>query len=402
VEETSEVIDSQFYLSGVVLDGDQRAAFGLKIRFRHNSTLDSVYVQGCETGVWEKDTWLSRRSNCRVVNCGTGWHLVGSNHSSQFDRITFTQCSAMHLLIENGGSAGDANVGLAFNSCDLEFGSAAGKGLVLKENVQVSWNDGYLGENIDGVIIENLGGRLTVSGGVAFFGYTQSSYLVAPIGGETIFANGVRLAGQAFGSTSYISLLADGQVPAAGTIRFDDVNAFIVVGGDVSLKGDILGYGDQRQVFVPRLGREYIQLSFSTTITVTNPTVNAKRVTCNSVTGTNPIIGLGAQIVSSSWRQGEPLYLVVTYLASKPVWVRIDQGALGAPAQEFGFAPAKSVVSTYIKLDTLAPAVAAGLWLDFALSSAQVGDYLEVREVFLTDSTMHAKGIGVASRLFKC
>ena len=60
---------------------------------------------------------------------------------------------------------------------------------------------------------------------------------------------------------------------------------------------------------MPRLGRQFQPIAHNVAIDAINPTPNSIRVSCNSVGGGNPIIGVYAPL-SLDYRVGEPFYLL--------------------------------------------------------------------------------------------
>jgi hypothetical protein len=402
VEETADLLYSPFVLYGLKLDGDDKAAYGIKNRYRHHSVIEDVYVIDCTTtGLWEKDTWLSRRRNFRTDGCVTGLHLVGSNHSSHFDSCSFNGADTCGVNIGASGTALDGNYAINFTGCDVEFG--AGKGIVLAAGTTVNWNGGYLGENIEGVVIENNGGRLTVDGGFNLFGYTAASKLVSPIAaaGEVIFTGGARVGGQDYGTFSNMVGLSSGQIPTSGTFRLDDVTLNVAFGGDQAIVGNALGFGEKRTVLANRLGRTWTNSLSDVTTTVTTPS-NGIRVVCATVTGASPLLYVSTPLINTAdLRLDELLYLVVVYKASQACTVRMDSSALGASITTLGTLPASTDYATYVKLDQTLSSVPSGV-LSIFLSSAIVGDYIEVHDVYLTTADMHGNTSGTGTRLFKC
>lgn len=165
-EGTSDVIYSPLVLDGFTIDGNNSivapvgtAETGVRISHRHNSVFSNLVVQNCATGVLERDTWLSRRYNCRSESCGVGWHLLGSNHASIFEGCSFNGASHTHLLIDSQGTAIDGNQALTFQTCDVEFSRAGStaRGVVIAEGALARFEGCYLGENVTGPILTNSG-----------------------------------------------------------------------------------------------------------------------------------------------------------------------------------------------------------------------------------------------------
>ena len=400
-EEATDTVYNPFVIQGVNLNGDSKARYGIRIRHRHHTELrNMLFAFSTEANVWEQDTWISRRFNCRSVGTKVGWQLEGSNFDSAFYGCYNAGCTDTQWLINNNGELLNGNNSLLFSNCGAT--DAPGRGVVVNGHVVANFNECYIGENCDRSIIVNNGGVLVFSGGTISFGWKPASYMVEPIGGETILQASCQINGQDYGSIDRLTSLTPQQISSgAGTVRLDDAKGYVITGGDQVLRGDVIGYGEQRHVLVPRLGRQFDQVANGVTAAASNPTPNAKRVTCNAVTGGNPIIGLSAPI-SLDYRVGEPFYLVLVYRASKALQVRLDSSVLGAPVALLSFPPAATVLSTHVKVDAPIAAASPGAVLDILMPNAAAGDYIEISECFLTDSTMAKKGAATMNRLFKC
>lgn len=400
-EETDDVVYNPFIIQGVNLNGDSKARFGIRIRHRHHSELrNMLFAFSTEANVWEQDSWISRRFNCRSVGSKVGWQLEGSNFDSSFYGCYNAGCTDTQWLINNNGELLNGNNSLLFSNCGAT--DATGRGIVVNGHVVASFDDCYFGENCDQATIVNNGGTLVFNGGTISFGWKPQSYMVLPLGGETVLEASCQINGQDYGSIDRLTFLTPQQIAnGSGTLRLDDAKGYVITGGNQILAGDPIGYGEQRHVLVPRLGRLFDPVANNVTVSTTNPTPNAKRVTCNSVVGGNPIIGLAAPM-ALDYRVNEPFYLVLVYRSSKPLQVRLDSAVLGAPVSLLSFPPAATTLSTHIKVDAPIPAAAAGAVLDILMPNAAVGDYLEISECFLTDSTMAKKGTATMNRLFKC
>ncbi|WP_022688138.1 glycosyl hydrolase family 28-related protein [Sphingomonas phyllosphaerae] len=400
-ESPDEIIYSPFKINGIQLDGANRADYCIRIRNRHHSELNGVFLSSARVAnAWERETWVSRRYNCRVEGGPVGWQLEGSNFDSAFYGCYIAGCSDTQWLLNNNGTLLNGNNSLLFSNCGATDGS--GRGVVLNGQVVANFHACYFGENLDRATVVNNGAVAIFEGGTLSFGWTPQSYLVIPAGGETLIQNGAQLNGQDYGSVNLLSYLSPAQQAAAhGTFRLDDTKAYLITGGDQIVQGDVLGYGEQRNVLVPRLGRQFTAIGNSVTLAVSNPKPNAQRVTCSTVSGGNPIIGLYAPL-SRDYRVSEPFYLVLVYRASRPLQIRVDASPLGADVVLLSFPPASTSTATLIKLDAPLPPVPTGAVLDILMPNAAAGDFIEISECFLTDATAAAKGIAPVNRLSKC
>ena len=405
IEESDEgdVIYSPFVIQGVTFNGRSLANFGMRIRYRHHSELRNVLFAFCvEANVWEKDTWISRRVNCRSIDSRVGWQLEGSNFDSAFYNCYVAGCTYTQWLINNNGTLLNGNNSLLLSNCGAT--DAVGSGMEVNGQVAVNLQSCYWGENCDGPTVVNKGGTVVFEGGTVSYGWKPSSYLALPIEGEVILQSSCQINGQDFGSVDRLTYLEIDQIAAGnGSLRLDDVKGYMITGGDQKLAGDPIGYGAQRRVLVPRLGRQFAPVSHNVAFNTINPepTSNAIRVTCDSVGGANPIIGLQAPL-SLDYRFGEPFYLLMVYRSSKPLQVRIDASPLGAPVAFLSFPPASEFAATHIKVDAPIPAAPSGAVFEILMPNASAGDFVEMHECFLTDSTMAKKGVATVNRLTKC
>ncbi len=402
IEEEDDVVYSPFVLSGITLDAKGIANFCIRIRFRHHSEMRGMYfIDAAIANVWEKDTWISRRYNCRTAAGPIGWQLEGSNFDSVYIGCYAVGCTDKLWLVNNNGSLLNGNNSLRMINCAAT--DASGIGIyVSSPGITINFESCYVGENLTTTTVVNHGGVLVFNGGTISHGYTSQSYLAEPVAGEIVLQESVQINGQVFGSIGLLSKLTPQQIAAgAGTLRLDDVKAYVIPGGDQVIPGDPLGYGEQREVLVPRLGRLFQPVANNVTLQTTNPTANGLRVACTAVNGSNPILGLAAPM-KTTYRVAEPGYLVLVYQSSKSLQVRIDAAILGTPHAIISFPPAADVLATHVKIDAVLPAITEGSVLDILMPGTTVGDYLEIRECFLADSTISNKGSAVMNRLFKC
>lgn len=402
-EEAADTYYTPFNLQDVFLDGDNKVTnANLSIRFRHGYDLSSVWSFNAFRAFRERDCYLSRHWNLRTGICQIGFHIEGSNHSSSYMACSAVGAAASGILIEALGAEPDGNHALTFTGCDVEFGD--GYGVIISPNTSANFEGCYLGEQIAKSVIYNTGGVARINGGIMFWGSSTESPLAQPVGGQTII-KGSRLAAQTNGSVASLAYATDAQIAAGtGTVRFEDMNGYVPTGGDPVMSGDMLDHGPQRDVFAPRWGRIYGTENKDAAVAIDvgaggNP--NTQKVTCTSVTGADPKIGLFAPLINTFWRTGYPVYLVLVYRSSKVAVVRTSSEPLGTVLFDIGAAPATSTVKTYIKLDRL-PANAANGVLEFFIQDAVAGDFFELHEVYFADSTMHKQNTGDLGALYKC
>lgn len=342
---TRDQIISPLVLSDLTLEGAGLADTCLSLAYRHHSVLANLLITGAKVGVLERATWLSRRSNCRVLDHLVGWRLAGENNSSHWQGCTFTNCRDVHLDVAGGA---DGNVALLFQNCDIEFG--AGAGARIAAGAEATFDSCYLGEGLGGDTLGNAG-KVTVRGGAFFFGGTGSTRgLRSGAGGETRF-NGVQLNGMTFGGLEQLMGAEDPARP--GRVVFADVKANLRAGGNPAVPGDLLGGAAVRN-FVPRLGRDWVATADKADVhdRIDPADPNARIVTCRSASGAGGLFGLAGRLTATDWREGEPLMVLLVYSASRPVSMRLSHASHGAaPAREIGTLPPSPVTATYIKID---------------------------------------------------
>ncbi|MFD0715408.1 glycosyl hydrolase family 28-related protein [Paenibacillus sp. GCM10027626] len=393
-DETSDVRVSPFEIHHLTVNGGQAAAAGVKIRYRHLVKLCSVRIWNAGDGLHAKDTWLTSCDNCLFEHCVNGVYLVGSNHRSQFSACSFQGNTGYQLRIDQLGTGGDGNDALVFANCDFEFSGTGGGGIYF-DGGTASFQTCYIGEGIDKEIFRMKGGLVSVDGGIFFYGKTADSFGFWLDGG-TITVAGAKIAPQTYFGFQTLTKYNGGKV------SFSRVSGATPVGGDQVMAGDPLDYGPAYPVFAERLGKSYTANSSNATITNT-VAANGRKVTCTAPLGVNPVISLYSPLVSTAWRDGEEVYLVVNYASNKTVKVGLFGETMGAaPARLLGYMPNSSGLNqTYVKFDSTFNAGGYTV-LEFYVDSAQAGDYIQINEVFLADSRMVAKGRGNFGNLYKC
>ena len=401
VEETDDVIYSPFLIDGVILNGYGQAAYGMRIRYRHHSVLRNMLFVSCtEANVWEQDTWISRRENCRSVNSKVGWQIEGSNFDSSYFNCYNAGCTRTQWLLNNNGSLLNGSNSLLLANCGAT--DAVGSGIEVNGHVVVNLQSCYFGENCDGPTVVNNGGTITIEGGTLSYGWKQSSFLALPIGGEIVLEAGCQINGQDYGSIDRLTGLTAAQVAkGSGTLRLEDAKGYMITGGEQVLAGDPIGFGAQRQVFVPRLGRQFNAVANNTTVVSSNPKPNSLLVICTSVIGGNPIIGVYVPL-ALDYRFDEPFYLLLVYRSSKRLQIRVDAAPLGTPVAIMSFPPAADITTTHIKVDNIIPAAPAGAVFEILMPNAGPDDFLQIDECYLADSTMAKKGVATVNRIVKC
>lgn len=393
-EDSSDVQVSPFVIEAMTIDGATVTTNGINMRYRHHAVLRDVVITGCVNDLKEKDSWLVSHYNVRCDAATNGLWLVGANHNSLFERCSFIGSSGYQIKIESNGTVPDGNHGLCFNACDVEFGAGAG---VYVDAVSVNFNSGYLGENIGGPIFTVANGVVSVTGGTLFFGHTVNSFGVTGTGGR-VLVDRAALANQG-------ALSVDGLIRGFGVkAKFEDVDAYTIVGGEAVMMGDCLDYGPMAKVFAPRYGKNYAKTEYNNSITETI-VGKSKTFTVASTSGSPSILTASANLIDrDKWMDDAGLYFVVVYSSNAVFRARLAGAVLGtSPSKVLGDLPSTSgVVKTYIKLDGTLDSAAYNI-LEFYNDTATTGTSITLHEVFLADDAMLNKLNGSNfSNLYKC
>jgi hypothetical protein len=400
--ESTDVQVAPLLISNLTIDGDSVVTnSAISMRYRHFSKIDTCVIKNVDasnaSGIYAIDCWLNTFTNCRITNCFNGMTWAGSNHRSTANSCSFTACSNAGINCDSAGTALDGNDALVFNNCDVEFGTGLGAYLNV---TSAAFYGCYMGENLNGPSFFVDNGNILVSSGIVFFGHTTNSYAVTGGGGFVEF-NKCQVAGQTFGSLSV--LMAGG---LKNYYKWTDCSMGITIGGNPVLSGDLLDYGSPAIVFAQRLGKNYTGTNNNTTITNVLAGDNGRRVTCASVTGATPVIGLQCSLINNSqWTDGQPLYLVLVYKASTvgTLEVKLSGSSFGgAPSLLLGAPTNATSVATLIKLDINASNAAYTI-LEFLAVNCAANDYIEIQECFLADNRMLQSSLGSAiTNLYKC
>jgi hypothetical protein len=392
--EGADVRVSPLGLRDLSLNGSGKAASCLDVRYRHLVNLENVYFGGATAqNIKAKDTWLMRVSQCLSEGAPIGLWLVGSNHRSRFEASSFQGNTVWQVKIERAGTAADGNMAIQFDNCDVEFGTGGG---VYIDATDVTLNNCYTGENIDGPVLQVQRGAVSVNGGALFFGHVAGAYGVLTNGGKTLLRK-VGINGQV---VSGLGTLLSGT--AANSVRFEDCAGNTPIGGGPVINGDLLDYGAQGTVYAKRLGKSFTANSLNATRT-TAIAGNAQTVTCASVTGAPAIISLQCPLNNGAdWRDGEAMYLVMVYESNKAVSVKFSGSSFGgAPNVTVAAGPSTAQATTLVKLDGVMPNGAYNI-VEIYNDAAAVGDYIKLYEFFLADSRTLNKGAANWGNLYKC
>lgn len=380
IEEASDVIVSPFFLSGLRIECNHKAAKGIVVRYRHFTEMSGLYVlNATAAAIEEKDAWNNIRRNVVTHGSPIGLSLVGANHNSQWDKCSFATNTGVQLKIDNQGTANDGNMGLLFNACDVEFGS--GKGITQASGCSSLFNACYIGENIDLPIIENAG-HMIIHGGVAFWGYTTNSYLVRPLGGRTIF-DGVQLNGQTNGVPNMLVNLSNAETDAGtyGKTSFRNSVTYCApqpafYNGDVL--APILGH-----TYAPRYGQDFTAYGNGDTVVASSSSGSSKTMTITTP-GASALAAMRCDL-AGGWQKGQRIFYALTYQSSKPVRIKLAQSAFGA--NQFIFdAPATTRISTVVIL-SVTPDIATYPFIELQPLAISAGDTMTVHKQAFGDAS---------------
>jgi hypothetical protein len=400
-----EVTDGQvvpLFISNLTLDGNNLVTNScVRVRFRHMSNIENCFFVNAtlsgSSGLFAVDAYLTSVTNCRFSTCFDGLTWAGSNHRSAVNSCSFTNCSNTGINCDSVGTALDGNDALVFNNCDVEFGTGLG---VYLNVTSAAFYGCYIGESLNGPSFFVVNGNILVSSGIVFFGFTSTSYAVTGSGGFVEF-NKCQVGGQTFGALSV--LMAGG---LKNYYKWTNCSISVTIGGNPVLSGDLLDYGPPALVFAQRLGKNYTGTNSNTTITNALAGNNGRRVTCASVTGASPTIGLQSSLINNSqWTDGQPLYLVLVYKASTvgTLEVKLSGSSFGGvPTLSLGAPTNTTSVATFIKLD-INSSNAAYTILEFLAVNCAASDFIEIQECFLADNRMLQNSVKSAvTNLYKC
>lgn len=378
-QEASDVVVSPFSIKDLRIDCNDLASMGYAMRYRHYTKIDGVYIlNATDSGIWEKDTWNNYRSRVTVHGSPIGVNLIGSNHNSVWSKCSFNTNTDTQLVIGNAGTANDGNMGLLFDGCDVEFGGPGAKGITTAASTSATFTGCYLGENIEGAVIENQG-HVLVKGGVLFWGILSTSYLIRPLAGR-LMIEGAQLNGQAYGTLSNLSYLSPTEVAAAayGKFKMKDIAAYIGSGSGI-LPGDVLAPIPGTS-FAPRYGQDFTAASFDGAVT---SSISGSSITMTVTTpGTTNLNELHCPL-QSGWRKGKPVFYALVYEATRSTRVKFATSAFGSNQFVYDL-PATTGPTTFF-INGLTPDPDAYTLVELTILSSVAGDTLTVHKQAFCD-----------------
>lgn len=379
-QDVADRVNLPFLIYGIQLDGNSIATAGIKVRYRHKTTIDTVWITDINGDCLnELDSWNNERNNLTLYNSTNGLVLQGANNNCAYNGLSVSSNSVYQIKIENGGTVPGGSTALSFNQCDVEY--ASGDGIyvnVTGSTGVISFNDCYLGEEIDGKVFDIYSGEVVVNGGFAWFGKNLTSYLGYLTGGK-LFFNAVRITGGANASVSNMFFSGNGRAIV------NDSPCYLVVTNAQVMPGDVLSYGKLYETFAPKLGRLYTPNCYNGTYTYVTGDKDIT-VTCTGSTGSPTNIEVKANIVPN-WTTGNGGSLIVVYQSSKDCTVRLTSGTLGVlPAINItGTLPATTTPKTAVFYNWSYTSGVYPTIIEIFQNASVSGDTLTVSEVFLSD-----------------
>lgn len=345
--EDQDKIVSPFEIEGLSLDGNGMATTVLAIGYRHHTVLKNILCVGGQTGIWERDCWLSRRYNCRVERHRTGWFVERNGHSSLWEGCSFVGCGDVHLALGSGSEPDDASAALLFRSCDIEFGSGAG--IRIGKGVVATFDACYVGENIGGIVFDTSG-TVSVRGGTLFFGSTpQAALFRTPAG--LLRLQDLWINGQAHGTLGTLAAPGGGD----GTVDARSISPAFPLAGNPTLPGAPIAAGPVRSAVADQ-GRSWTGFGRACAVRQEPVDANATAVRCMSIAGGKGQFGLRVPLSGVADVRGNALSIVLVYAASVPLMLQAtgpsgDDPAVPPFSQTLGALPATTGRRTYVKLD---------------------------------------------------
>lgn len=402
-EEATEQYRAPLSIRDLVLDANGNVTnANISIRYLREYRLDNVVSIGAAGArcVRLRDANNGTLDRVRCEGGLIGLHSEGSNHATRHSGCSWLGATQTGVLIKNNGTLADGNNALLFSNCVGQSGTGDIYDVAASCSAEIVGC--YTGEELTGYSFVNRGGGIRVIGGIVYFGSTATSYVARPIGGMTL-VDGTQLYSQNVSrGLPYLWNLADAELGSAtGKLLFSNIISAFTIGGNNQLRGTPLAPFIGARNYVPRLGKQYSAYAFNATVTtaLASPNNTAKTFTCATVTGANPVMAAYATLTApDTWRDGEPLGLLLEYTASKPLNIRTNTTAGASGVIAIGAAPASSSAATYLKFDAIATAASQSV-LEFYIQDAVVGDNFKIIRASLVDADMVSGPVGVLANV---
>lgn len=192
---------NEFSVEGIQFDGNLKATTGFNLAHRHYCSFrNCAFFNNVSYAHVAANSWLNNYDNCVFGASPNGVALLGSNHRNSFNSCSWIGNSTLCLSIADGV---DGNSAITFNNCDFEFqnGAADVNAVYIASNATFSFNDCYVGENINGTLFFMDGnGLINIEGGVIFNGVSANSKVFRTSNSGEIHVRNAEIIGGSFAS----------------------------------------------------------------------------------------------------------------------------------------------------------------------------------------------------------
>ena len=380
---TSEVIQD-LTLSGAY----GAASVGLDQAYTSRAIMRNVNVKGFNVGIRQVNNFTFYAEQVIAQDCQICWHLVGSNHNSEYMRCGAVAFGNSYggvgkgLFIEYSGNDSQQN-SLAFRGWDIEFGQ--GDGVVAGTTSTIIFDNCYM-EEVGGAMFTNNDGNIIVSGGFYLIKDT-TGFLVFPSagGGKTYFTDKALISSD--GSTrTYASIIKSS---GSGSVVFESSTIFqnqLTTAGVFTATN--LGKLGIPAPYLKPQGRLFSYFAY--TGTATSATTNdAQTITCTA----SGNIGVSQQMSLQPFI-GEQCLVVIKYASNTATSVTfVNAPGQTSPIASIGTLP-DSAGNIYTAIFPVASITAATQdYIEFWKGAGwATNDHLKLYEVWLFDSAAIKNG----------
>lgn len=371
--------DTGEVISNMTISGSYGgSSVGIDQKLTSRATIKNVIVIGFNIGIRQIDNFCFYAEQVEVKDCQTNWHLVGSNHNSEYVRcgaVGFGDSyggNGKALLIEYSG-ADNLQSSLAFRGCDFEFGD--GDGVVVGSTGTVIFDNCYM-ESVGKTMFTVNDGNIVVSGG-EYIIEDSAGYLVYPSGGDgkIYFTNQAAIASNGV-TRIYPSVIKSG---GSGNVYFENTTIFqnMLTTNLGVLPVNLGRIGIPAPYFSPR-GRDFSFYAFSGAASETM-SGSAKTVTCTSA----GFIGVYQQLSQKPFVNAQSS-LVIKYASNTSISVTfVSAAGQSAPVATLATLPNTSGNDVIFVVPTAKTTDDSQDVIEFWKSGSwSVNDYLTVYEVW--------------------
>lgn len=398
--ETSDVQFSPFEIRNIDFDGNEISdIIGLDVKNRHNFRIQDCMFHYCATGLKAEDTWVGIYDNLRFENIvGTGFSLIGSNHSNSFRKITALACGGSCIDIKYND---DYNWSLAFYDTIVESANGYGIKIDIGSSSITFYNNYH--ENMFNPIFYIKSGNVYCDGGLFIFnGHSDSigynDQLVLLDGGTLNFSNGAVIISPYF-TYAYSKLAISSTLGVNGKIKFENCILKLPTADtyNKALLGDFLIYKNLHKVYTSYTNGINLTATTYGGLTYTTTDNGTSRIFNITSGGSGKILSLTVPI-EKKYKYSTNCSLIIVAKASSNIGASsavvaglVDTALYGdiVPIGNFNIARNDNY-TTYIFRNINLNAYAN--YLQFTLSAPVTGGTLEIKEFYLHDSSMVSAG----------